>query len=102
MNSLEVSDAQAAAVQKTPHRVTLDSLNALVATEQYLNPEAAAHVTVCIMTLTNGFVLIGHSAPADPGNFNAQLGRDFARNECIRQMWPLEGYRLRSALADAA
>lgn len=102
MNSLEVSDAQAAAVQKTPHRVTLESLNALVATEQYVHPDAAPHVTICILTLTSGFVLVGHSAPADPGNFNAQLGREFARNECIRQMWPLEGYRLRNTLAEAA
>lgn len=99
MNSLETSDAQAASVQKTPNRVTLDSLKALIASEQFVHPDAAQHVTVCILTLTNGFTVIGHSAPADPANFNAELGREFARNEAIRQMWPLEGYRLRCWLA---
>lgn len=102
MNSIEVSDAQAAAVQKTPHRVSLDSLKALIANEQFVHPVAAPHVTICILTLTNGFVVVGHSAPADPANFNAPLGQEFARNECIRQMWPLEGYRLRCQLADAS
>lgn len=101
MKALEASDAQAAAVQKTPHRVTLDSLKALIVAEQYVHPDAAQHVTVCILTLANGFSVIGHSAPADPANFNADLGRELAKNECIRQMWPLEGYRLRNELAAA-
>ena len=102
MDALQKSDAQAAAVQKTPHRVTLDSLKALIATEQFVHPDAAPHVTVCIVTLANGFTVIGHSAPADPANFNADLGREFARNEAIRQMWPLEGYKLRCELAAQA
>jgi hypothetical protein len=44
--------------------------------------------------LDNGFVLVGKSAPADPGNFNEELGRNFAKDDALRQMWPLEGYLL--------
>ncbi|ESY05256.1 hypothetical protein X752_25950 [Mesorhizobium sp. LNJC398B00] len=56
-------------------------------------------MTICVMTLTNGFTLVGKSAPADPANFNQALGEKFAREDCIRQMWPLEGYLLREELS---
>lgn len=98
MNSLEAGDAQAAAVQKTPYRVTLESMKGKIKSEQFFHPEAAVHVTICALTLVNGFVLIGQSAPADPANFDKDLGHEFARNDAIRQMWPLEGYLLRDRL----
>ncbi|RWG44142.1 MAG: hypothetical protein EOQ62_21655 [Mesorhizobium sp.] len=101
MDSLETSDAEAAAVQKTANRVTLDSLRAKIAAEEIVNPMFAGHVTVVIAKLENGFVLIGKSAPADPANFDAELGLKLAREDVIRQMWPLEGYALRERLAGA-
>ena len=100
MNTLEVSEAEAAAVQKTPHRVTLESLYALRKSVQIMHPVDAPHVTICAMTLKNGFVLVGHSAPADPANFDPALGVKIAEENCISQMWPLEGYRLRCALSE--
>jgi hypothetical protein len=101
MGSLEVTDNESAAVQKTPHRVTLDSMVAKIDHEEYVHPERTPHMTICIMTLVNGFVIVGKSAPADAGNFNAELGRKFAREDAIRQMWQLEGYALRERLAAA-
>jgi len=97
--SLEAGDAAAAAVATTANRVTLDSMKAKVRGEQFFHPTFAPHVTVCVLELENGFVLVGKSAPADAKNFNADLGRDFAREDCIRQMWSLEGYALRERLA---
>lgn len=109
--SLEASDKAAAAVQKTPNRVTLDSMNAKVAGENYFTigealaalgqPFTPQHavMTVCVLTMTNGYMLIGKSAPADAGNFNAELGQKFAREDAIRQLWPLEGYALRERLS---
>lgn len=100
MNSLEVSDRAAAAAQKTPNRVTLDSMIEKIETEEFLNPASIPHLTICVLRLKNGFSLIGQSAPADAGNFDADLGRTFAREDAIRQMWPLEGYLLRERLAE--
>lgn len=99
MESLKVGDQQAAAVQKTANRVTLDSMIEKIAGEEYVHPRFSPEVTICIMELKNGFVLVGKSAPADPENFNAELGRKFAREDCIRQLWPLEGYALREKLS---
>ncbi|TGS86714.1 hypothetical protein EN817_17585 [Mesorhizobium sp. M3A.F.Ca.ET.174.01.1.1] len=101
MSSLETGDAAAAAVAKTKHRVTLASMEAKIAHEAFINHELEPTLTICLMKLTNGFVLVGKSAPADPANFNQELGEKFAREDCLRQMWPLEGYLLREHLAAA-
>lgn len=94
--SLEASDKAAAAVQKTPNRVTLESMEAKVAKVDYLRH---GPMTIAVVELKNGYFLVGKSAPADPANFNAELGEKFAREDAMRQMWPLEGYALRERLA---
>lgn len=100
--SLEASDAASAAVQKTPNRVSLASMQAKVASATYLNPEVLPSMTICVMQMHNGFVVVGKSAPADPENFDPRLGEQFAYEDCIRQLWPLEGYALRERLAGEA
>ena len=62
-------------------------------------PKELDLLTICILVLKNGFTILGKSAPASPENFNAELGRKIARQDAINQIWPLEGYRLRSELA---
>jgi hypothetical protein len=102
MSSLEAGDAAAAAVAKTDNRVTLQSMLAkVVEPVQFIRPHAAPHMIICVMQLSNGFVLVGKSAPADPANYDQALGEKFAREDCIRQMWPLEGYALRERLTAA-
>jgi hypothetical protein len=101
MGSLEAGEAAAAAVAKTPNRVTLDSLKAKVISTQYFNPAFAPHVTIVAMEVKNGFVLVGKSAPADPANFDPRLGVQFAEEDCIRQLWALEGYALRDRMSAA-
>lgn len=98
-SSLEVSDAQAAAVQKTPNRVTLASINEKVETVEYVNPTLAPHFTLAIVKLKNGYVVTGQSAPADPANFDDALGKKFALEDAVRRVWPLEGYALCEKLA---
>ncbi len=108
MDSLKVSDDAAAAVQKTPNRVSLESMEKKIAAEYTFLAsdalqEAPIHeslkiLTVCIIVMQNGFTVIGKSAPADAENFNEELGRKFAREDAVRQLWPLEGYALRETL----
>jgi hypothetical protein len=56
-------------------------------------------MTVCALTLRNGFQVIGESAAASPENFNEELGRKIARGNARNKIWALEGYLLRSKLA---
>jgi hypothetical protein len=57
--------------------------------------------SVCLLVMSNGFVVSGKSAPALPANFDADLGRKLAYEDCIRQLWPLMGFSLRDRLAAA-
>lgn len=59
-------------------------------------------LTVCALTLRNGFMVVGKSAPASPENFDADLGKKIARDDARNQIWALEGYRLRAHLAGQA
>ncbi|MDX9690550.1 MAG: Gp49 family protein [Alphaproteobacteria bacterium] len=97
--SIEQSDKEAAAVQKTENRVTLESIKDKIAEVEYHSPALNPTMTIAIVKMKNGFVLIGKSAPADPENFNAELGQKFALEDVMRQAWAYEGYLLREKLA---
>ena len=56
-------------------------------------------MTVCALTLRNGFQVIGESAAASPENFNEEIGRKIARDNARNKIWALEGYSLRNALS---
>ena len=111
MQSIEVTEAQSASVavsHKT--RVSLADIEAAIATEHcfvvgdavnalgHPSNDSLNLLTVSVLTMKNGFTVIGKSAPADPVNFNAELGKKFAREDAIRQLWPLMGYALRDKL----
>jgi hypothetical protein len=59
-------------------------------------------LTFCVLVMRNGFTVVGKSACASPENFNAELGRKYARENAIEEVWPLMGYELRSKLASAS
>lgn len=85
----------------TAPRLTPAGLNAKITGEQYhLFPGTT--LTVCCLTLANGFTVTGQSAAASPENFDADLGRKIARADAREKIWPLEGYLLRQQLHEAA
>src|SRR5687767_6653165 len=55
-------------------------------------------LTICILTLQNGFRVTGESACADPANFNEAKGRELAGKQAREKIWPLLGYALRDRL----
>lgn len=55
-------------------------------------------LTLCVLTLRNGFTVTGESACASPENFDAELGRKIARQNAVGKIWPLLGFRLRDQL----
>jgi hypothetical protein len=59
-------------------------------------------LTICALTLRNGFHVVGESAAASPANFDVEIGRKIARDNARNKIWALEGYVLRSQLAAAA
>lgn len=63
---------------------------------------AGSTLTVCVITLRNGFTVVGKSACASLENFNKDLGERIARADAERQIWALEGYALRERLYQQA
>ena len=110
--SLDATEALGAAGATAP-RVTLQSMKDKIHDENYINLGEALYgnddgvdrthptylMTLCVLTMTNGFTVIGKSAPASPENFDADKGRTFAFEDAIKQLWPLEGYALREHLS---
>lgn len=56
-------------------------------------------LTVCALTLRNGFHVVGESASASLDNFDDKLGKKIAYDNARRKIWALEGYLLRSKLS---
>lgn len=120
MSSLQATDQESAAVATHP-RVALADIEAAIGARYHFTADAAANVgrdssyagnfevpiaiealkllSICILVMRNGFTVIGKSAPASPQNFNAELGRKFAYEDAVRQLWPLMGFALRDKLA---
>lgn len=81
----------------TAPRVTPDSLEKAIVSEQYhVFPNTT--FTACLLTLKNGYTVIGESACASPENFDAALGRKIARDNAKNKLWALEGYLLKQRL----
>jgi len=84
----------------TAPRITPEMVDScIVAEHYYLFPMTT--LTVCALTLKNGYQVVGESASASPENFDEEIGKKIARENARKKIWGLEGYRLRSELAAA-
>lgn len=50
-------------------------------------------VTICAVTLDNGFTLIGKSACVYENSFNQELGEELAAQDALNQLGPFIGFR---------
>lgn len=94
-------EAEIQAKGLTAARLTPKLIDAKILAEQF-HVFPGTTVTVCCMTLRNGFNVIGHSAAASPQNFDRALGEKIALGNAREQIWALEGYLLRERLSEAS
>ena len=93
------ADAAPRWAQGQAPRVTMDMVNAQIVGETYTVLPSGC-VTVCELTLKNGFTVRGESAVVFIENNVPQTGRKIARENAVNQIWQLLGYELRSKFAD--
>ena len=55
-------------------------------------------LTVCVLTLQNGFTVTGESACASPENYDKVIGEKIAKENAVEKIWMLEGYLLKQRL----
>ena len=68
--------------------------------ERYMRIEGT-NVTICCITMVNGFTLIGESHCVSAENFDRRIGNDIARRDATDQIWRLLGYVLKDRLYHA-
>lgn len=69
---------------------------AIVGEDYHVFPNTT--LTVCCLTLRNGFTVTGESAAASPENFDREIGKKVARDNARNKIWQLEGYLLKEKL----
>jgi hypothetical protein len=82
----------------TAPRITPERIEEIIVHEAF-HQFPGTTVTVCCITLLNGFTVVGESACASPENFDIDLGKRIARDDAKRKIWALEGYALRNQLS---
>ena len=116
MSTLQQGEDMAAAVAVAP-RVSLDDITSQIVQEHYFTlAEALVGIAVLDgakeinlsrtlgttamygLTMANGGVSVGKSAPAHPDNFDRELGQKLARDDAIRPLWAHMGWALRDRL----
>ena len=72
-------------------KITNEAIEAVIVNEYYHRvPDST--VTLCTLTLKNGYRVNGESACISPENFNEQVGKELARVDAANKIWALEGY----------
>jgi hypothetical protein len=99
MNNQQIeSEIQAKGL--TAPRLTPEQIDAKIVGEAYYVFPGSL-LTVCCLTLANGFTVTGDCACVSPANFNAELGQKIARGHARDKIWALEGYLLKDRLSSA-
>ena len=88
----EIQDKGLNATRLTPDNID----NVIVDSGFYVFPKT--QLTVCCLTLKNGFTVTGESACASPENFNKEIGEKIAYDNARNKIWQLEGYLLKEKL----
>jgi len=83
----------------TAPRITPERIQEIIKSKDYHVFEGS-QLTVCCLTLENGFTVTGESACASPENLNAEIGRKIAKTNAANKIWALEGYLLKQRLHD--
>jgi len=71
-------------------------------TDEYYHIVPNTTLTLCVLTLQNGFQVTGESAAASPENFDEEIGRKIARDNAKNKIWMLEGYLLKQKLYEGS
>lgn len=79
-------------------RVTAEDLDANIKDHTFFHHGL---LTICVLTLQNGFTVVGESACASPENYNKGIGERLAYGDAKGKIWPLMGYALKEKLAQA-
>lgn len=91
----EIQDKELNAPRLSPEKI--DSV--IDGVDYYVFP--GSMLTVCCLTLKNGYTVTGESACVSSENFNKELGEKIAYGKARDKIWALEGYLLKQKLSES-
>lgn len=77
-------------IEVTMRKLTLDYIKSLIVNVEY--QRFGDTLTVCVLTLRNGFTVTGESACINKAVFDAEIGQKVAYDNAVDKIWQLEGY----------
>lgn len=83
------AEADAIVATRTYPRITKELIEEKIYAVEYLIRD---QLTICVITMQNGFSVIGKAAPMDPRNYDEQVGERYAYDDAFAQLWALEAY----------
>ena len=76
-------------------RVTEEDIKERIARVHYMHDaDLFGTMTICTITMVNGWRVVGTSACVSEDNYNQGIGDKIAYDNAFRQLWALEGYLL--------
>jgi hypothetical protein len=81
-------------------RVTEESIKAKIGRVDYVSmaTPSGGVGTLCVISMKNGWISTGFSAPASAENFDPKVGEHYSYQKAFEPLWQLEGYLLKDKL----
>ena len=98
---VSLDQAKAIVETKTAPRVTEGGIKEKIQSVDYIRLPGTT-LTICTITMANGFTFVGKSAAASPENFDEEVGKRYAYEDAFKPIWSHEAYLLRERLAEQA
>lgn len=82
-------------------RVTEESIKAKIDRVDYMSmaTPSGGMGTLCVISMKNGWISTGFSAPASKSNFDPAVGEHYSYQKAFEPLWQLEGYLLKESLS---
>lgn len=91
---MSLEQAKEVVATKTAPRVTEELIKSKIRRVEYARPFYNEKMTVCAITMVNGFMVLGKAAPASAANFDEEVDKRYAYEDAFKQLWYLEAYLL--------
>lgn len=83
--------------RSTAPRVTEADVLGSIATKEFIKVNDGT-LTICVLTLKNGWQVTGESACADVKNYNQEIGERISYDNAVKKIWAFLGFVLRDKL----
>jgi len=80
--------------ESTGERVTKEYIERRIADTLFTTLVEGSTVTICQITIDNGFTVRGETDCVDPTNYNEDLGKHYAYKNAFEKLWELFGFLL--------